>query len=60
MNKEQEEMWERLKHVPGLTQYDITMVARSFGKSALAMQAFGRAIRNANDLVQQEQKDQAY
>ena len=57
MNKEQEEMWERLKHVPGLTQYDITMVARSFGKSALAMQAFGRAIRNANDLVQQEQKD---
>ena len=54
MNEEQEKMWDRLKYVrpvkPNLTAEELKQMwmftARSLGKTTMAMQALGRAMRN--------------
>lgn len=60
MNEEQEEVWDRLKHgvttTPEFYGLDPEKVARAFmraartmGKSTMAMQAVGRAMRELKD-----------
>ena len=54
MDAEQEKMWKKLNYVKpelpwGLTSAQVAMAGRAFGKTTMAMQSFGRAMRKINE-----------